>query len=82
VRRRSLDQDWLEELRERMPAVWRDNEVVLLEYASAVPCLLCGNAEKEVLALRVRFRVGSARMLSFCGDDCLLDALHTRGLES
>lgn len=62
-------------LRSSLPPGWSALGLVWITYASEVPCSKCRywGLEATWLTLGERLVFGP-----FCGDDCLLDVVHTR----
>jgi hypothetical protein len=80
VRRDQMDDNRLTEMRSRMPAMWKSNDLVFIEYSSPVPCFSCQVPGTEVLGLLYRARPRLTGEAVFCSEDCLLDAVHDRRL--
>lgn len=77
VRRDQLDDP--ESVRAAMPPFWQvAGAVVWIEYVSAVPCFRCGHERAEVLGLIYRPGGAHRARAVFCGEDCLLDAVHAQ----
>jgi len=55
--------------------------VVEITFAEPVPCDACGEQGREILGLVTDFEP-AVLAVAYCSDDCMLDDLHARRLDS